>query len=56
MMKRDILRVISEYIDIDEEEIEVDIKNNQNSEEGVSSALVANIPIKHIKKMGRNKY
>lgn len=56
MMKRDILRVISEYIDIDEQEIEVDIKNNQNSEEGVSSALVANIPIKNIKKMGRNKY
>ncbi|MBR6816033.1 MAG: cell division topological specificity factor MinE [Clostridia bacterium] len=57
MMKRDILRVISEYIEIDEDEFELDIKNSAMGGEGtVTSEIVANIPIKRIKRMSRNQY
>ncbi len=56
MMKRDILMVISKYIEIDEEEFELDIKRSQNMGEGTTTELVANIPIRKVKKMGRNRY
>lgn len=56
MMKRDILKVISEYIEIDEEEFELDIKTSHHMNDGVTSELVANIPIRRVKKIGRNKY
>jgi cell division topological specificity factor len=49
MMKRDILQVISKYVEIDEQEFEMDFKSVQSEDEGVSSQLVANIPIKKIK-------
>ena len=51
MMKRDILKVIQEYI-----EIELDIKNSNIGGEGTTSEIVANIPIKRVKKMSRNRY
>ncbi len=54
MMKKDIMQVISKYVEIDEQEFEMDFKNVANAEDGVSSQLVANIPIKHIKKMVKN--
>ena len=54
MMKRDIMQVISKYVEIDEQEFEIDFKNVQNEEAGVSSQLVANIPIRKIKKMVKN--
>ena len=54
MMKRDIMQVISKYVEIDEQEFEIDIKSVQNEEEGISSQLVANIPIKKIKQMVKN--
>ena len=56
MMKRDILRVISEYIEIDESEFELDIKTAKGGSDRVFSEIVANIPIKRVKKIGRNKY
>lgn len=56
MMKRDIMRVISQYIEIEEEEIELDIKTSNNTGEGVTSELVANIPIRKVKKLGKNRY
>ena len=56
MMKRDILKVIQEYIEIDEEEFELDIKNSNICGEGTTSEIVANIPIKRVKKMSRNRY
>lgn len=56
MMKRDIMRVISEYIEIEEDEFELDIKTSNNVNDGVTSELVANIPIKNVRKMGKNKY
>ena len=54
MMKRDIMNVISKYVEIDEQEFEIDFRNVTNEEEGVSSQLVANIPIKKIRKMVKN--
>lgn len=54
MMKKDIMQVISKYVVIDEQEFEMDFRNVPNEEEGVSSQLVANIPIKQIKKMAKN--
>lgn len=50
MIKSDIIRVISEYVDIDEEGL--DIKLTRMKKEGSSStisALVANIPITKVK-------
>lgn len=54
MMKRDIMQVISKYVEIDEQEFEMDFRNVQNEEDGISSQLVANIPIRKIKQMVRN--
>ena len=45
-----ILKVIQEYIEIDEEEFELDIKNSNIGGEGTTSEIVANIPIKRVKK------
>lgn len=56
MMKRDILNVISKYIDIEYDELELDIKTVHNSRAGATTELVANIPIKNVKKLGRNTY
>lgn len=44
-IKEDILKVISKYVEIDCEEIEVKMTKTQQSEGG-SPALVASIPIK----------
>lgn len=55
MMKRDIMQVISKYVEIEEQEFEMDLKNVTTEEDGVSSQLVANIPIRKIKKLSRNK-
>ena len=56
MMKRDMLAVIIKYIVIDEDEFELDIKTCNNFNEGVTSELVANIPIRKVKKPGHNRY
>ena len=56
MMKRDILNVISQYIEIEENEIDLDIKTSNSMGEGVTSELVANIPIRRVKKLGKNQY
>ena len=47
MMKRDIMEVISKYIEIDENEFALDIKTVTTETEQVVSELVANIPIRH---------
>ncbi|OPJ55534.1 cell division topological specificity factor MinE [Alkalithermobacter paradoxus] len=50
MVKSDILRVISDYIEIDESGLEFKMAKTRNEEEGAAtSALVANIPIKKVK-------
>ena len=54
MMKKDIMQVISRYVEIEEQEFEMDLRNVSNEDAGVSSQLVANIPIRRIKQMNRN--
>lgn|GEM_PF-518272 len=53
MMKRDLMSVISKYVEIDESEFRIDL-TNQMGEEGMTSRLTANIPIKKMKQMVRN--
>lgn len=48
MVKNDIMRTISEYIDIDEEGL--DIKITQTAGEDGKPSLVANIPIKSMRR------
>lgn len=54
MMKKDIMKVISKYVEIDEQEFEINLKNVSNEDAGVSSELHANIPIRRIKQLGKN--
>jgi len=48
MVKGDIMKTISEYIDIDEEGL--DVKITQTTDEEGKPALVANIPIKSMRR------
>ncbi len=53
MLKTDILKVISNYMEIDEEELDIQISktNEANGEDGMP-VLYANIPIKNMRKVG----
>ena len=53
MLKTDIIRVISNYIEIDENELDINIKQTESEDkDGSVPMLYANIPIKS---MHRNK-
>ncbi len=56
LLKRDLIKVISEYIEIDDDELFFDIKTSQSDSDLVTSELVANIPIKGIKKLPKNRW
>jgi len=45
LMKADLIRVISNYMEIDDEGLEVSLERNENQ-----VALVANIPVKRVKR------
>lgn len=50
MVKGDIIRVISDYMEIDEHSLEVNIiKTKRDEDDAMVPALVANIPIKRMK-------
>ncbi len=48
-IKEEILQVISKYIDISEEDVEITVSKNDHEDGENTSALVANIPIKNIR-------
>ena len=50
MMRLDILKTISKYMDFDEEELELHIGSTRSDSGNVVPALTANIPIRNIKK------
>lgn len=51
MLKEDILKVISNYMEIDEEELDIQISQTPTDTEGETvPTLYANIPIKGMKK------
>ncbi|MEN6390441.1 MAG: cell division topological specificity factor MinE [Syntrophomonas sp.] len=45
-LKEDLIRVIQEYLDIDEDALQVSLENEEDS-----IALVANIPVKGLKRV-----
>ena len=49
MIKNDILEVISKYMEIDKEGLDIQITQTDNGGEGSAPALMANIPIKDLK-------
>lgn len=52
MMRADILAVISKYVDIDTEDLNIEISNMAYDTDGKKApVLSANIPIKNLKKM-----
>jgi len=51
MMRTDIIKVISKYMDFDESELELNVGSTRSETSGnVVPTLTANIPIKNIKK------
>jgi len=53
MLKTDILKVISNYMEIDEEELDIQITQPKVGEEDGAPVLYANIPIKNLRKVGK---
>lgn len=50
MIKSEIIKVITNYIDIDERELDIQLTKTQSDDgHGIVPALVANIPIKNLK-------
>ncbi|HHT73481.1 MAG TPA: cell division topological specificity factor MinE [Firmicutes bacterium] len=49
-LKEDLIKVISKYMDIDESGLEVNLDKSDDS-----VALVANIPVKNVKRQGKGK-
>lgn len=56
MLRKDIINVISKYFDVVEQDFDVEIKNTSDMHSGSGATrLTANIPIRSIKNLGRNK-
>lgn len=55
-MKKDILKVISNYFEVEEEQFDVEIKNTKDPRGTSATSLTANIPIRRIKSLGKNAY
>jgi cell division topological specificity factor len=53
MIKSQIINIISDYVDIEEEGLEVKLTRMKKDEDATVPALVANIPIKRIKHVAR---
>lgn len=50
MIRRDILKVIANYAEIEEDGLEIKMSKSRGDKEDIPiSALIANIPLKHIK-------
>lgn len=47
-IREEILEVISKYIDIQVEDVEISVNKNDDEEGSNTSALIANIPIKNV--------
>ncbi len=50
MLKNDILKVISNYMEIDDEELDIQITKTDDPENDGAPMLYANIPIKNMRK------
>ena len=55
MLKTDIIKVISDYMEIDEEELDIQITQTQSDDKtGTVPVLYANIPIKSMRKVNQD--
>lgn len=55
MVKGEIIKVIRNYMEIDEEALDIQLTKTVSEEgEGIVPALIANIPIKSVKSSGRS--
>ena len=55
MLKTDIIKVISNYMEIDEEELDIQITQTQSeNNNGTVPVLYANIPIKSMRKINQD--
>ncbi len=50
MLKNDIIKVISNYMEIDEDELDIQISQTDQGQNGPVPVLYANIPIKSMRK------
>lgn len=54
MLRNDIMKVISNYMDIDEEELDIQISQTERDDYGrAMPVLYANIPIKNLRRASR---
>ncbi len=54
MVKGEIIKVITHYMDVDENALDIQLTKTRSEDgEGVVPALVANIPIKSVKNSGK---
>ena len=53
MLKTDIIKVISNYMEIDERDMDIQISHGSTDEDGDVPMLFANIPIKSVRKAPR---
>ncbi|WHH61662.1 cell division topological specificity factor MinE [Petroclostridium sp. X23] len=54
MLKSEIMKVISNYIEIQDDELDIQLTRAKSEEgDGVVPALIANIPIKNMKNVGK---
>ena len=57
MIRKDIMVVLSKYFEVSVDDFDVEITNTATSKSGsAETRLTANIPIKSVKSIGRNKY
>jgi len=55
MLRKDIIGVISKYFEVDDEDFDVEIRNTSEGGAG-ATRLTADIPIRSVRNLGRNKY
>lgn len=55
VIKGDIIKVISNYMEIEEKGLDIRLTRIQQDDDNYSSALIANIPIRKMKNIGKNK-
>ena len=53
MLKNDIVKAISDYAEIDPQDVEIKIDNASRSSNTSMPELVANVPIKRMKNIGK---
>ncbi len=56
MIKAEMIEVLLKYVDVDANNVDININTKQNIEEGRTTCLSANFPIKQVKVLGRNKH